>query len=159
MNVFVVIMSGGEYEDKWQVNLLATPVEATALAFIVEKKAEDVLFNKLLGQVRHFQHEWREAHPVTVSYVCENWPRWPAGTKEQEITKEMRDERNAIKARNAASLQRHNDAAEINNAQLDEAITAFMQSINVPKEWMEKMAGYCHKRECSYSIDTVDYRE
>lgn len=111
--VYVVIASGGEYDEKWSrvrgASLIEDKANAYARTLIDAFNARE----KRRAEHREWRKEYEAAHPrpTPIYPDMEVWPRWN-NLRNDQITPEMRAERAAIKERNAALERKAHEPIE-----------------------------------------------
>lgn len=159
--IYIVVESGGEYEDAWRGNLVAFNNRASAEAYIANSIAEH---EKHAAQQKslyeHFKAWEAKVPPVDYTpYASIKPPRWPSGIKEKDITPEMRAERKRILAENIEKDQRYNEAMNARMALWYAEYVTYMERLDLtPLVTTNYYAtiGSDHVEETDFSIEEID---
>lgn len=110
MNVYIVIESGGQYEDAWDANRFACATPEGAQAAIAAQKArrEKLIAEREVLVAAKVAFEEVNPYPESISRLV--IPRWEAGIRQQDITVEMREERNVLQAQNREIDRKNHEA-------------------------------------------------
>lgn len=94
--------SGGYYEDENEFSkILLTSFDENLLKKEAEKHAEKrKALHILKNELEAFSEQYNKNNPFPVYPTLEKIKKWDSGLRENEITDEMRAERNEVKARN-----------------------------------------------------------
>lgn len=98
--IFVAISSGGQYDESWQRNEVACLTEADVLAYIEQAKLKQQKRIKDFDDFKEADTQRSILLPVVEFTKATDIPKWKAGISENDITPEMRAERNEIIAKN-----------------------------------------------------------
>jgi hypothetical protein len=151
--ILVLFHSVGEYEDRRDYPLCASTSKEKLQQYQAERNACLVRMNWLYDQVNEFCRQYREQHPLPHSAKLEAVPRWKQGLRKEEITTEMRAERESITARNNLRSW----AARIAYAKWDEAKDRAVEDyINGLDATDEEKQGIRNRLEhCVFNTDSV----
>ncbi len=153
--VFLVNKFGGEYEDRYDYVVAIFYDEEKAKEYIVERREKLAKKIEDIEAVKAFETEYINTHPY-LKYEgpeTKNWPRWPAGTRECDITVEMREERDRIKRENEAIGEEKTRLRKIWSDAFDVAQREFINSLGIPEKDHDQYNGYC----TSWIYDPPDF--
>lgn len=93
--IYIVVASGGAYEDKWERNEAAFVNEADAELDIEKRKQADADLRSKMETLHAWSKVYEAENPMPVRQARSRMERkkWPAGLGKHEITPEMRAER------------------------------------------------------------------
>lgn len=110
--IYIVKTSGGRYDETWSHVVHAWTNMLDADAHVARLEAQATLDREVEASIAEFRLKYQATNPAPVfpsPPASRNYPRWPSGIKQQDITVEMRAERNAILSENQIlSEQYHN---------------------------------------------------
>lgn len=109
---FILVASGGSYEDAWRRNVVMSK-NLAAIEEVKNKKENDRDFIAACqGQLNEFIKEWEKKNPFDSNALEKvvDVPKWPAGIDQRLITKEMRVERETIRSFNLQVTARNREA-------------------------------------------------
>jgi hypothetical protein len=127
--------------------------------FITERKKQDIRFEKLFLLMSEWSNQYSEHHPKPVIGEIFAWPRWEAGMKENQITPEMRAERNRIKEANAKTLEVGQQLQDKYNEQKKVDRAAYIETLKLTdeeREFLEDHPLWFSAEEFSYQIEEID---
>jgi hypothetical protein len=106
--MYVVIASGGSYDDAWSHPEFVTPDQKLGQHYVDRMNAFSEEVAAAIDNMNQFDTAWRMANPrPAMSYLDDGdvvvVPRW---TSNQKITQEMRDERRRLEEINSEALKR-----------------------------------------------------
>jgi hypothetical protein len=101
--MYVVVSYGGEWDEKWENNEVCSHDEAKLNAWIAEQQKKRAEHQAFLISLHNFYYEFSANNPRR-PLLMERKERkpWPSGLGKEQITPEMRAEREAIEAHNHA---------------------------------------------------------
>jgi len=133
--VYLVCVQGGEYkEENWESALVVALDEERAKAAVKQYEREDHRFQENYNKLAQFEGTWEEQdrYPSSADhYQLEFPPRWKAGLHMDEITPEMRAEREAIGARNKVKIDAYQKVCDEWKERKDKAMNEFLISLGV----------------------------
>lgn len=108
--IFVIFENGSDYEATPEaIGYAETEEQADKICYTLSYYYQQLLaFQAMLDfTLKKIRDEEMEFEKIM------DWPRWPAGISESMITKEMRDERAEIQAKNEEIRNRKSEFAEL----------------------------------------------
>jgi hypothetical protein len=145
--IYLVVSSGGEYEDRWHHNEAATHDLDKAKSEVKRLEEEQVAYNLLVDQIAEHSGNFYKQHPIEYKQTMDV-PRWPAGIAQTSITPQTRSERDWIKKQNEEAIQRNRKK----NKEREDALRAELE-VNFPGH--TNMFGYIVHSESSFDIEEV----
>jgi hypothetical protein len=146
-----------EYDSDWSINIIASLDLKKVQDFIRARRTKDVQYNHDLGVLQRALSRWREENPRPERPDIEPIPKWKTGIKMNEITPEMRAERDGIKARNTLIVEQGRAMDAEYQGREDAEAHRVLNKLNIPEANHECYMGYCSERECRYRIETIPY--
>lgn len=126
----------GDYNSHVDVLEEVSLNESTLLNIKNGKEFEQSANNLLYIQVQELKSIYDELYghtrPSWPSHLLKKVPKWKQGLRKEEITQEMRDERDRINEENARVSQQHSDAV---NAWDEARDTHIRQTLNLPDDF------------------------
>ena len=97
--LYVIIASGGSYEDSWSQANLVTDDEVKGQAYVDEMNAYTPILTQKKADINKWRTDWQHNNPPPQcrSPVVIQEPKWGSNVT---VTKEMRDERKRIQDAN-----------------------------------------------------------
>lgn len=96
--IYVVYAYGGEYEDKWEKVLKGFRSEEVAERFVLRCEQEHAADSQLRQELEEYVRTWCERNVMPQHPISPKIKKWPAGIRHDQITAEMRAERDLVKA-------------------------------------------------------------
>lgn len=126
--MFIAIARGGEYQAAWKQNLAVSNDKAKLENLINIERQKTIDYNVLCSEFNIFRDAFIEVHTKPVHKELIDVPRWQSGIRMDQITIEMRAERDVIHTAN--------DKIRQNNEFMD---VEFKQTVYIPAlhEFME----------------------
>ncbi len=163
-DIFLVVMSGGEYEDKWEKTLLATFDEQEARNLIAERQKQDATFAENYRKLSEAECEFDGMYPyprMEGEYALEPIPKWRAGLGRDEITQEMFDERQTVRERNDTKIKLYKEVVDQRQKKRHEYLVNFLNSIGIEgvaqDQYFDALSLADDHSERSYSIEKVPF--
>jgi hypothetical protein len=154
--MFVVVASGGEHDDAWQSNCVATFDEQLANEYIADRQRQDALFNERNAKLDDYEEQYVQENPRPAIPAVPQAPRWPAGMGKHQITAEMRAERDRINAERSAIFAAHGERQGVWHEGWEIAKHAFLVSLGVaPEDMGEFEYSWLKQRDTSYHIEKI----
>lgn len=147
--IFVLVESGGEYEDAWSHNCSAWITREAAEEESKRLAAANAARVKALGEMAEWFRNYHKENSVSPdTFAFKDYPRWPSGLGANQITPEMRAVRDAIEQENAEIRRRSLEyAAKWNEVHLA-AVNAKRVELGLkPKDTMYDATNYWAARE------------
>lgn len=156
--MYVIVASGGRYDDSWTRNEYVTSDKAKAEAAIKDLEAEhakDLDTVKQLGELREAVND--EIGPAETESLLP-YPRWAPGLGEDQITQKMRNERKKIELKNERIAKRNEAAWKARHKILEDREKTLLKSLGYPKGHYlyEYQYGLHTLDETSYDIEEVE---
>lgn len=136
--IYLLVASGGAYEDAWEKVELASKDKSKLESEQVKREGLRDFCKEAIKKIESFVDDWNSVNNMTSLEELADVPKWPSGLDQRFITKEMKAERQTlvqfnkdVLARNHQKIADHNNkrfAAEVEYA---EQIGLFE---HVPKE-------------------------
>ena len=111
---------------------------------LAEKKVQEM--NKNLEIAKEYNDkiwDYRDSIRNTIekeqNEIVPQFPKWKAGIHQNEITKEMRDERNRIQKEAEEVLKRNDERDRRFQDELDSEVKKFMVALNISEEIMKEI--------------------
>lgn len=159
-----LIQCYGDSADDWggRSTYVICLVDKDPTLVIAHLQAKDMY--RKLWRDRYFQHKekWEKENPrPEMSHLnFKKIPKWQAGTKQQDITPEMRQEREDIKAYNEDISKQMTANENVWANLLYTEMDRWMQEVDFPKELSENITcsySYCTNYE--YSFEEIELSE
>jgi hypothetical protein len=159
--LLIVYVYGGCYqdEDEFEKALVATYEPDKAERYIRRRKALDKLHDRRHSALELFDNKYRAENPRPSwdEYIPQMLERvrWPAGLRQQDITPEMRAERERILVHNKRVSDEHSARDKEWDEKFQAARRHFLTVARVPKKKQDHFLGYCHTKraeEYKYKI-------
>jgi hypothetical protein len=109
--IYVVVHSGGSYEDAWSNNVAASTDRVKAEAFMAKEIAEQERHNESLKRIMEVEGEIVRDLGVAKYEHTLPYPKWKAGLGKEDITQEMRNDRLRVDLLNRQISERNNEMA------------------------------------------------
>lgn len=166
--IYIAVAFGGSYEDAWESNHVASLDQSKIVRYVEEQNARIARLKDVEGQLFTFTVEYDKKNPFDRSQMeaQQEVPKWPSGIDQRLITKEMRAERDSIRAFNAEVIARNHQRMMKYNEERNEAMLGFLISIgfdfkDLPNsesaEGLTHVASkFHHATDVSYRVDEVD---
>ena len=156
--LFVVIESGGKYDDAWETTLAGSFDQTKAEKYIVDKELDNKLKESRYEEMNAFSEAWITQNPrpeITIRAKIAI-PKW-INIKHQDITDDMREERKNIQAQNEQNL--YEDTAPMRewNSKRQLATKEWAASKNYNLEEIESYDSRFD--DCWYRIQEIDFLE
>ena len=154
--IYIAVAYGGSYEDVWETNLAASFNQEKINSFVNEKVALVERVKAASAKLGEFATEYERLNMFDRSRMDaqKEVPKWPAGIDQRLITKEMRAERESIRAYNAAVISRNHKRMMDHNDRRNEAMVAFLMSIGFDFKDLSGEEPF----SCGVNISTQIYR-
>lgn len=159
--LLIVYVYGGCYqdEDEFEHPLVATYEPDKAERYIRRRKALDKLHDRRHAALDLFDKKYRAENPYPSwdEYRPQMLVRakWPSGLRQQDITPEMRAEREQIDAHNKRVSDEHTALVKAWDEKFEAARRHFLTVAKVPVKKQDHFLGYCHTKraeEYKYKI-------
>ena len=125
--IYLLVASGGSYEDAWEKVELASKDKSKLEAEQVKREGLRDFCKEVIKQLESFVDDWNSVNVMEALEEPANVPKWPSGLDQRLITKEMKAERQSLTqfnkevlARNHQKISEHNNkrfAAEVEYAE------------------------------------------
>lgn len=155
-NIFVVTESGGSYDDYWITNHKAFFQRPDAEVYIEEQKALKILLVKEREILQKFKEEYVEENPWPPYPKRIDYPRFPAGISQKDITPAMRKEREDILALNRKNEDEHRRLWLAYNEAQRVVLEAFVQAQGLKNELNNLLSSYAEETE--WDIEELEIR-
>ena len=131
---FILVASGGSYEDAWQSNVAVSRDKIAIEELKIKKENEREFIAACSEKLDAFIKEWEMKNPFDPNILEKTVavPKWPSGIDQRMITKEMRIERDTVRNfnnqvcfRNSERITRHNKLRMVAELEFCEALELF----------------------------------
>lgn len=154
--MYAVILRGGGYSDSWTSVIAVSDDLEKCNEYIKQCKKEDADHDATVRRlIREFEGQYLQKFPqpeLDRSQLLER-TRWKAGLKKEEITPEMRAERERVEEHNRTVFEAHGKVVDAWREVFDKEQANFLLAIGVPADQHEHFIGY-H----GYDVRTEDRR-
>jgi hypothetical protein len=117
--IYLLVASGGSYEDAWEKVELASKDKSKLEAEQVKREGLRDFCKEVIKQLESFVDDWNSVNVMEALEEPANVPKWPSGLDQRLITKEMKAERQSLTQFNKEVLARnHQKISEHNNKRL-----------------------------------------
>lgn len=150
---FVVVSVRDDCGEIYRCNLIVATTKKIALAYIEERKQANAIRREAIVKYQEAEKKWKEANPLVYSGIpLKEIKKWKAGIHMNEITQEMRDERNATKEYNNQIIEVDRKIREAWEKRKDQWAGEFLNFIGIPEDKHEKI-----KYGSTWKIDETTY--
>lgn len=154
-DIYIVVASGGSYDDAWSNNMFATTDKVVAEAKRAELEAEHVKLGEDLEKFYQFCRALdEELGPVELEARLD-WPRWKSGIAQVEITQAMRNERTKIQLKNEQIVRKNAELHQARQAIIRPREEAFLASLGYEPGHRIYNRWRSHS-EVNYTVDEVE---
>jgi len=154
--MYLIVASGGRYDDSWSKNEAVTADKAKAEAKVLELEAEHVKDTEAAEKLR----ELRDVIDGELGKVeCEHllpYPRWAPGLGKEQITQKMRNERTKIELKNKRIAKRNEAFFKARQKIITAREKALLLSLGYPKGHPFFEQRYLYIENVDYNIEEVD---
>jgi|GEM_PF-4723212 len=168
--IYLAVAYGGSYDESWERIVVASTNADKIRRYVEEQTARVERLKDVEIKTDSFAVDYDTLHPLDHSIMesLVNLPKWPAGIDQRLITREMRAERNSIRALNDEISTRNRTRVTEHTARRNEALLAFAISVglnldDLPDAGVLRMANapgitslLYRATDISYRIDEVD---
>lgn len=159
--LYVVVRQSGEHYERHYYYQVASFDKERLEAFIVERKSKDNLRCKQHAALKAFRDAWVEQNPSPKYPTYLARPRWKSGLRKEEITPEMKAERDRVDAENLKISEAYDVVASAHFAKQSVAEQEFIRSALgiTDSALIEEIQDYrwIADDEYSYSIEELDF--
>lgn len=127
---FILVASGGSYEDAWQSNIAVSKDQLAIEQLKLKKENEREFIESVSEKLGEFIKQWEAENPFDANSLEKtvDVPKWPSGIDQRLITKEMRIERDTIRNFNTQVCFRNSERTVAHNKLRMAAEYAFCES-------------------------------
>ncbi len=158
--IFVVVASGGKYEDAWRRPVLASHDKDKVQFYVDAKVRERAVITDIKTRHRDAIRAWVNANPepAILDYTLPDkpWPLW-TGLKEKEITQEMRNTREVLRKKHHEDCKKIVDEAHAENAAWWAKQKVFSTQWLTEHNYSEKDIEFSYDTPDGWSIKEVDF--
>lgn len=151
--IFVVIKAGGEYDDKWEEVVVSSFDKVKCEQYIVEKTEENKKALENCKKIQNWRREYDSKNPFPpMPNVNLKKTKWPSGLRKDQITDEMRAERERQKAENDVIMDAWRNFCEEYGAKLYSLLDEYKNSLGIKKDFNEYASNY----DCEFYIKEIE---
>lgn len=143
----------GEYEDRSETVIAASADRAKLEEERKRHEGRQKRLKEWHDKYRDFWRQYKEDHPSPPFPHLERAPRWKAGLRKEDITAEMRAEREAVESRNAEKTAAYDDENAAYWEVESKAELAFLDELGVPEEDRDVVLHHGVPDEYNYAIE------
>lgn len=159
--VFIVIKIRDDCGEIYRSNRIVAATKKIALAYIEEQTKANAIRRENIVKYQSASKVWEDANKIVYPDTpLKEIKKWRAGIHMNEITQEMRDERNATKEYNNQVVKELGKVREEWQKRKDQWTTEFLNSIGVPEENHSKIqhGSTWEIDETTYEIEKITFR-
>jgi len=153
-DIYVIVASGGQYDDAWQSNIgYCTSMEQAEVLkdrLVCENKRDVELHRK----IQKLKGEIFKLGPIVYEKPID-LPKWKNGLGIDQITDAMKNERSSIMIKNQIIAAHNEEKCTAYNNMVDDKIIEMLVAENVPNDRHQTYLGYNWLGDASYSIEPL----
>ncbi len=151
--IFVVIKAGGEYDDKWEEVVISSFDKVKCEQYIEKEKENNKKALENCNKINQWRYEYNSKNPhPTMPNVNLKQTKWPSGLRRDQITDEMRAERDKQKATNDTIMNTWRKLCEEYEEEMYSLLNEYKDSLGIPKDFNEYVSNY----DCDFYIQEVE---
>jgi hypothetical protein len=163
--IFILIGRSGEHWERSRWTVCASHDREK-----LEKRSKKLLAKYRLNMHYYrlredFCGKWHDENPMPPTEGYVDIPRWESGLRQEQITKEMRDERNRLIEENNQRLARNKVIDDAHDALYDAAVRAFFRDLLKSKatdpdelddKSVDRILELSWREEPEYTVETLE---